>query len=125
MLLVLRRLKCVYCKQIHHELPDILVPYKRHIAESIENGIKGEVNSVVADESTIKRWQTWFCKIADYFRGCLESIEIKCGSGIVEEKSALSKSKLQRIWHYVGDAPGWLARTVQSIVNQNLWHIPD
>ncbi|MGI6649770.1 MAG: DUF6431 domain-containing protein [Bacillota bacterium] len=35
--LVIRRLRCRHCHRIHHELPDILVPYKRHSSESIES----------------------------------------------------------------------------------------
>jgi hypothetical protein len=34
--LVIRRLRCKECRVIHHELPDIVVPYKRHCAETIE-----------------------------------------------------------------------------------------
>ncbi|KUG05276.1 hypothetical protein ASZ90_017349 [hydrocarbon metagenome] len=34
--LIIRRLCCTECKRIHHELPDMLVPYKRHARESIE-----------------------------------------------------------------------------------------
>ncbi|MGI6467766.1 MAG: DUF6431 domain-containing protein [Syntrophomonadaceae bacterium] len=30
-ILSIRRLRCVECKRIHHELPDMLVPYKRHV----------------------------------------------------------------------------------------------
>jgi hypothetical protein len=37
----------------------------------------------------------------------------------VKDKSGLFESKLQRIWQYVGDAPGWLARVVRPIANLN------
>ncbi|MEW6541058.1 MAG: DUF6431 domain-containing protein [Bacillota bacterium] len=40
-ILVIRRLRCVACRRIHHELPDLLVPYRRHIRESIEAAVGG------------------------------------------------------------------------------------
>jgi len=118
---MVRRLGCTECRRIHHELPDMLIPYKRHVAENIEAVIIGDSDSVAADESTIKRWRTWFNEMADYFGGCLKSITIRHDAEAVEDKSDLFKSRLQRIFKYTGDAPGWLRRTVQSIVNHNLW----
>ncbi len=121
-LLVIRRLGCNQCSRIHHELPDILVPYKRHVRESIEAVISGDPDlCVTADESTLKEWRTWFNEMADYFQGCLKSIAIRYGRKPVQDRSDLVESKLQRIWQYVGDAPGWLARVVRPIANLNLW----
>jgi len=95
-LLVVRRPGCTECRRIHHELPDMLVPYKRHVAESIEAVIIDNSDSAAADESTIKRWRTWFNEMAHYFEGCLKSISIRYGKDFVEDKSALFKSRLQR-----------------------------
>jgi hypothetical protein len=121
-ILVIRRLCCLHCDQIHHELPDILVPYKRYGRESIEAAVSRESHlTVPADESTIRRWRSWFQELFDYFLGCLVSIAIRYGNESVEGASCLLESKLQRIWHHVGDAPGWLARLVRPIVNLNLW----
>ena len=120
--LVIRRMRCIKCRKIHHELPDILVPYKRYGRESLEVVLSEGVKlSVAADESTLKRWKNWFSKMADYFNGCLKSISIRYGSESVEDISDFPESKLQRIRHYVGDAPGWLGRVVRPIVNLNLW----
>ena len=121
--LSIRRLKCVDCERIHHELPDMLVPYRRHVLKSLEAIITGEgKTSVAADESTLKRWQNWFLEKADYLLGCLASItaiyELQEPVGGL---SSLPQSKLHRIWRYVGDAPGWLARIVKPIANLNLW----
>lgn len=120
--MMIRRLRCKPCKQVHHELPDILVPYKRYSSESIEAVVTGEKGlSVVADESTINRWKRWFRALADHFLGSLISITARYGKGAAEERSELPGSPLQRIWHYVGDGPGWLARVVRPVVNTNLW----
>ncbi|MDD4171946.1 MAG: DUF6431 domain-containing protein [Syntrophomonas sp.] len=120
--LIIRRMRCVECQKIHHELPDILVPYKRYGRESIETVISENSKlTVSADDSTIRRWLNWFKAIYDYLMGCLLSLSIRYGKESVEEESSLPKSKLQKIWHYVGDAPGWLSRVVRPIVNFNLW----
>ena len=122
-ILSISRLRCSDCKRIHHELPDILVPYKRHVQESIETAITRETQiSVIADESTLKRWQNWFFERADYFQGCLASIILRYDlKESAEGSSSLPQSKLHRIWQHVGDAPGWLARVVKPIANLNLW----
>lgn len=120
--MIIRRLRCKTCKRVHHELPDILVPYKRYRIECIEAVINGEkALSVVADESTISRWKRWFRVLANHFLGCLISITARYGKGAAEERSELPGSSLQRICYYVGDGPGWLARVVRPVVNTNLW----
>lgn len=121
-IVVIRRLRCCHCHRIHHELPDILVPYKRHASESLESVITRDSNLIVAaDESSIGRWRNWFLTLSDYFVGCLASIAIRYDIKSAEGMSNLPKSTLQRIWEYVGDAPGWLVRVVRPIVNLNLW----
>jgi hypothetical protein len=54
--LIIRMLYCKAENKIHHELPDILVPYKRYDAESIEGVLFGEdSNEMAVEESTIYR----------------------------------------------------------------------
>ena len=120
--LVIRRLICVDCKRIHHELPDILVPYKRYASEAIERVVEDESPLfVTVDESTLFRWRHWFTQCAERFAGFLESIRIRYGNGSVEDRSVLPLSVLQRIYHYVGNAPGWLGRVVRTVANSNHW----
>lgn len=122
MVLIIRRMGCTACSRIHHELPDILVPYKRHVRESIELAASGQTNlCIAADDSTLRRWQHWFKEMAGYFLGCLVSIKARQRKHSAEGTSPVPKSALQRIQNYVGDAPGWLARVVRPIVNMNLW----
>lgn len=120
-ILIVRRLKCINCKKIHHELPDILVPYKRYDSSSIETVIDNvDNNDVVVDDSTIYRWKSWFYCIVNYMVTCIQAILAQhksrpiCSSGI--ELIPLKKLKC-----YTGDAVGWLARIVKPIVNSNLW----
>jgi hypothetical protein len=119
---MIRRLRCSPCNKIHHELPDLLVPFKRHESKSIEAAVSEDATlSVAADESTIKRWKQWFSSMAHYFAGALFSIAIRYGIKYVEETSELPQSPLQRIWQHVGDASRWLARVVRPVVNANYW----
>lgn len=119
--LVIRRLRCVDCKRIHHELPDLLVPYKRYDAESIEHVINESTSlDIAADESTLHRWRSWFLAWALYAQGCLQSIAIRFDLS-VGNPSFTPQSALLSIGRYVGDASGWLARAVRPIANLNLW----
>jgi hypothetical protein len=123
--IVIRRLRCCHCGRVHHELPNILVPYKRHCSKSIEMVITGNTKlTVVADETTLWRWRCWFQVMKEYFQGCLLTINFQYQKGKLTVEAPpirLSQSPLQRIWCLVGDAPGWLARVVRSIANLNFW----
>lgn len=84
--LMIRRLRCLPCDKIHHELPDLLVPYKRHESKSIEAAVSGDATlTVAADESTIIRWKQWFSDLAGHFAGALFSIAIRYGIKAAEE----------------------------------------
>ena len=120
--LIIRRLRCRQCKRIHHELPDILVPYKRYDSESIEVVVTGSsALSVAADESTLVRWRSWFQSHSTYFLGCLDSIAIRFHKSTKEGALGLPRSVLQKIWQHTGNVLGWLARVVRPITNVNLW----
>src|SRR5660397_210477 len=67
-ILIIRRLYCEPCNKIHHELPDVLVSYKRYDSESIQSIISEELlSSVSADESTVCRWKQWFRDMCTYY----------------------------------------------------------
>ncbi len=118
--LIIRRLKCQHCTRIHHELPDILVPYKRYNSECIETVIsRDEPNTVPADESTLLRWRKWFSDISFHFLGCLQSISIQFYG--YSKVAPTCQSVLHRIWHYVEHSCGWMARVVRTVTNMNSW----
>jgi hypothetical protein len=76
-ILVIRRLRCKTCNKIHHELPDILIPYKRYCADTIEAVInKGEI---CCELSTERRIKLWWATILLYFENILASLKIKYG----------------------------------------------
>lgn len=119
--LVIRQLRCKRCNRIHHELPNLLVPYKRYEAAGIEGAVGSPPAADVAvDESTLYRWRRWFALWAEYAKGCLESLACRFNLH-VETSSRSSQSVLHPLGRWVGDAPGWLARSVRPITNANLW----
>ncbi|WAH39366.1 DUF6431 domain-containing protein [Alicyclobacillus dauci] len=118
--LIIRRLQCKDCKRIHHELPNILVPYKRHEAASIEQAVQ-EVNpAVAADESTLYRWRSWFQVWAVYATRCLSALAHRYGFP-VKESSNSTQSSLQQLGQWVGHVDKWLGQIVRPITNANLW----
>ena len=119
--LFIRRLYCEACRRIHHELPDLLVPYKRYDAESIEGAVSEPPRpDIAADESTLRRWKCWFLAWAVYAAGCLQSIALRVTLPVVRS-SERPQSVLRLLGRFVGDAAGWLSRAVRPIVNSNLW----
>lgn len=119
----IRRLRCVNCRQIHHELPDCLVPYKRYESACLEQVLKEElaVSDVAADDSTLHRWKAWFHDHKSYWLGCLTSIAARFHQDPVKAMSTPSQTAHHRLGQIIGDAPGWLARIVRPIANMNLW----
>jgi hypothetical protein len=118
---IIRRLRCKGCDRVHHEFPDILVPYKHYEAAGIESIFThGQFSNVAADESTLYRWRLWFTQFWLYWVKCLQVIAKRSGDP-VEPLSEPSLSALQQIGHYVGQGVGWLARLVRPIVHSQLW----
>lgn len=119
---IIRRLRCTSCRRIHHELPDMVVPYRRHQAASIEDvvGDKEAAVTVAADESTLGRWRRWFEAFVPYVTGALASMGRRLKLPL-EMTPTSPESALQILERFVGEGPGWLARVVRSLVNMNLW----
>lgn len=121
--LIIRRLRCVSCRKIHHELPDILVPYKRYDSESIESTLSSNINlTVAADESTIKRWKHWFKELSPYMLRAIIAIKLRLDySAVEQELSQVPSTALLGILHFVGEENGWLSRVVRIVANTNSW----
>lgn len=113
--LIIRRLKCSNCKRIHHELPDILVPYKRHESCNIEDVLKDSDNcTVVAEESTFYRWKKWFKHLSIRIHTYLVLI-----SDIVGIKKRVSINI--HLMSLLKGCTNWLSKIVTKLVNLNLW----
>lgn len=61
----LRRFKCEECQNIHLELPDCLVPYKRYSKNAIDVVVNGKCDYYIVDQSTIYRWTHPLCNDRD------------------------------------------------------------
>jgi hypothetical protein len=119
--LVIRRLYCERCNKIHHELPDLLIPYRRYDASSIEEAVvEGDQIIVAADESTIARWRYWFLVWSMYAVRCLSAIAARFGLS-VGCSSASPQTAHQQIGRYVEESEGWLSRAVRRITNSLFW----
>jgi hypothetical protein len=77
--LIIRRLRCIDCKKIHHELPDLLIPYKRHCAETFEKIVAGDHDGIPCEESTVRRLRSWWESFTQYFESIIISLREKYG----------------------------------------------
>lgn len=119
--LIVRRLYCHTCGKTHHELPDLLVPYKRYDVESLEGVVsKPKSSDVAADESTLSRWRKWFKYWRFYAAGCLQSIAIQYDLP-VNLTSGSTGSVLHPFGRFINQASKWLSQVVRPIANANLW----
>jgi hypothetical protein len=100
-ILVIRRLRCDNCKKIHHELPDMIVPYKRHCAETVEKVITGDAVDICCDFVTEYRIKRWWAAFRLYFESVKVSLQVKYGA--------------------VFSANPALREIVRAIANTNLW----
>jgi hypothetical protein len=117
----IRRLRCVGCRRIHHELPDLLVPYKHYEAAVLESvATPGAMLDVAADESTLYRWRLWLAQMAAYWMGGLQAIAHRFKLP-VEGPSGLPTSSLLGIGRFVGMGSGWMGRLVRPLVHAQLW----
>ncbi len=72
---MIRRLICGRCGRLHHELPDIVVPYKRHSAQTIEAMISG--SEVGEEKRTVQRIVAWWRTVGTYLVDVMKSLMAK------------------------------------------------
>ena len=99
--LIVRRLRCKGCHAIHHELPDIIVPYKRHCSETLETIVTGTDGAVPCENNTIRRIREWWAASVLYFKSILASLFEKYGEAFSPDPA--------------------LKEVVRAVVNANLW----
>ncbi len=105
---MIRRLRCEKCGRIHHELPDMLVPYKQHIAATIEKVYSSDYRNVCCDDNEIRRIHLWIMRIFLPIAAELFSSQPTVGHVLLRKK--ISES-----------SPGWLSRLVYRLVSENRW----
>ncbi|QHQ60192.1 hypothetical protein Ana3638_04865 [Anaerocolumna sedimenticola] len=119
--LIIRRLRCPGCGKIHHELPDIIVPYKRYSSETVELIIspsKEQKDDYPCELSTAKRLKIWFFLLRNYFKNTLLSLTF-----LYDYEEALSK-EIQCLLFRLNNSSGfngWLKKLVRYLVNSGRW----
>ena len=107
-ILMIRRFRCEGCGHIHHELPDFLLPYKRHTATTFEKVYSGNRWDVCCDDNDFRRLYLWLMRI--FLPMAAELFSPLPGFGRVLLRKKISESP-----------PGWLSRLVCRLVNGNRW----
>lgn len=118
MTLIVRRLKCLHCHRIHHELPDMIIPYKRHCADTVEEILSGtDKQTYPCETSTALRLKIWFSLLREYFERSLTAIKhlYKQDEQLQQELSSLISLCPASL------ATGWLKRLVRILVNSGFW----
>ena len=114
--LIIRRLQCCECHRVSHELPDIIVPYKRYesdvIADALDETVSSQNDCCPAEHSTIQRLKLWFFLLRDYFEGAVRALmELMNTESFV--RIPLYPLSLQ--------SDGWLKVLVRNLVNSGRW----
>jgi len=113
---IIRRLQCNTCKMIHHELPDVMVPYRRYESDAIENVLSvesiGDATYFPGEEKTARRIRLWFYLLKDYIEGSIQGISALYGVDI---------TLCVPLFPLKGQPAGWLKVIVRSLVNSGRW----
>lgn len=114
--LVIRRLKCLECGKISHELPNIAVPCKRYetaaITQALAEPSSSQHERCCCEDSTIRRYNHWFLRLCGYLEGSVRAImeEMHCPAFV-----GLPLYPLER------QDDGWLETLVRNVVNSGRW----
>jgi hypothetical protein len=119
--LIIRRLRCLPCRRIHHELPDCLVPFKRYDAEALESfATQGPTAAVAADTSTLVRWQAWLAVWMPYVQRCWAALAARDSAAEMDGAPPFPAALHGRA-PWTQAPPGWLRVIVHRLVNAALW----
>ena len=105
---MIRRFRCEGCGHIHHELPDMLLPYKQHTASTLERVYLGDRWNICCDDNDFRRLYLWLMRI--FLPMAAELFSPLPGTGRVLLRKKISESP-----------PGWLSRLICRLVNEGRW----
>lgn len=120
-ILIVRRLRCTGCGRIHHELPDLIVPYKRYSCEAVEFIIstsKEHEDDYPCELSTSVRLKIWFFLLRQYFRNTLVSLTFLYD---YDRDLCNEINQLLPCLEFGLGFTGWLKKLVRFIVNSGRW----
>ena len=98
---LVRRVKCKGCSKIHHVLPDIIIPYKHHNAETVEMIIRERADETFCNESEINRIKSWWVCMKLY---------------VLDKANAVAKIAKVQI-----SSDSKLATIARTLANAHLW----
>ena len=118
--LVIRRLYCTHCNRTHHELPDMVMPYKRYSTQAVEEILSGTASApvpVACENSTIRRIRIWFFLLRSYFESCLQSLKqlFRTDADFLIEIDKMVPLEVATL------PAGWLRCLVRILVNSGRW----
>lgn len=119
--LIIRRLRCLGCGRVHHELPDLIVPYKRYSSETVELIITSsntETDDYPCELSTAIRLKIWFFLLREYFKNTLISLTFLYDYDVAlcnEINNLITCIDLR------SGVTGWLKKLVRYLVNSGRW----
>lgn len=119
--LIIRRLRCQGCGRVHHELPDIIVPYKRYSSEARELIVSSShvgKDTYPCEHSTATRIKIWFFLLSEYIKNTLTSLRLIYNRDIelCNDVDFLIKSLENN-----SGITGWLKKLVRFFVNSGRW----
>ena len=114
--LVIRRLRCGRCESIHHELPDIVAPYKRYESEAVESVLASSgqesANKFPGELRTYQRLKMWFYLVHSHIEGALRALK---------EQMQLESVVRLPLFPLHRQVDGWLKHLVRHLVNSGRW----
>ncbi len=115
----IRRLRCDTCSKLHHELPDVVVPYKRYSSEIIASVIDAPEDAPLND-TTIRRMHHWMDSQVHAFIASMMTV-LKKYMGVDFVVPPHKLSPISRLKCLLCKEKNWLADLVRHLSNMNLW----
>lgn len=117
-MLIVRRLFCEHCHRIHHELPDLIVPYKRHCADTIEEILSDkDSDTYPCETSTAVRLRHWFSLLRGYWERALIALRHLYEN----DEQILTDLSMFIPFQPSLFSAGWLKKIVRILVNAGFW----
>lgn len=114
--LIIRRLRCQNCQRISHELPDVVVPYKRYesdaVASALVTAFPETEDDCPAEYSTISRWKLWFFLLHEYIESSVRALM---------ELWHCTAFVMLPLYPLTNQTDGWLKILVRNLVNSGRW----
>lgn len=106
---------------MHHELPFLIIPFKRYSSEAVELTIapsQEHENDYSCETSTAIRLKIWFFLLREYFKKALKSLAFIHSNNIETCKDL--NSLINNLDNLSG-VTGWLKKLVRYLVNSGRW----